>query len=325
MGEAVSARELDAFYDLEPEVGSFLEDVFFGLTQPAKTLPCKFFYDERGSRLFDDICALEEYYPTRTEVSILERHTREIGARLPEKASVIEFGSGSADKVRVLWRGLRSPGGYVPIDISRRHLVRNASAFAADHPSVRVTAICADFSRPIDLDGIVPSRSRIGFFPGSTIGNFSPLAARALLEQFAATLGRGGALVIGVDLKKDPRTLERAYNDRRGVTAAFNLNLLRRINRELEGNFDVDRFAHRAFYNEAKGRVEMHLVSKVQQEVRIADRCFSFAAGENIHTESSYKYEIANFRRLAARAGFRSKATWTDAAGLFSVQLFALA
>ncbi len=310
---------LEAFVDLEPEIADFRADVLAGLAAPRKRIPSKYFYDETGSRLFEEICRLEEYYPTRTETALLSANADALGALLPANASVIEFGSGSAEKIRLLVGGLRRPRVYVPVDISRRHLIHNAEIFAREHPDIQVAAVCADFTGPLDVDAVVPPGPRIGFFPGSTIGNLTPDDAVEFLRGAAATLGLGGFLVIGVDLKKDRAVLEAAYNDARGVTAAFNLNLLRRINRELGGTFDLRGFEHDAVYREDLGRVEMHLVSRRDQRATVDGVSFDFAAGETIHTENSYKYGVEEFRSLSERAGFRSARTLIDPLNRFSI------
>lgn len=314
-----SETALDTFVDLEPASDDFRADVLAGLAAPQKAIPSKYFYDETGSRLFERICGLEEYYPTRTETELLSAHADDLGALLPAEASVIEFGSGSADKIRLLAEALRRPRCYVPIDISRGHLLHNAELFARAHPDIQVSAVCADFTKTVDVGAIVPAGPRIGFFPGSTIGNLKPDAAVDFLRGAAKTLGSGGYLVIGVDLKKDQAVLEAAYNDADGVTAAFNLNLLRRINRELGGTFELKDFEHCALYSEAHGRIEMHLVSRRAHRVHIEDATFDFAAGETIHTENSYKYAVDEFHELAARAGFHPALTLTDPLDRFSI------
>ena len=313
------ATSISAFVDLEPNIDDFREEVLSGLDASQKRIPSKYFYDETGSRLFERICTLDEYYPTRTEVAILSANAGVLSDVLPAGASVIEFGSGSAEKVRLLFHALREPRCYVPIDISRAHLLHNAELFAHEHPAVHVAAVCADFSRTLELDHILPAGRRIGFFPGSTIGNFTPDEAAEFLEGAAVTLGSGGFLVIGVDLKKDRSMLDAAYNDAEGVTAAFNLNLLRRINRELGGTFALQDFEHRAFYQPGLGRIEMHLVSRRQHEVSVGGKMFSFRSGETIHTENSYKYTPREFRALAAEAGFRAALTLIDPLKRFSV------
>jgi dimethylhistidine N-methyltransferase len=314
-----------AFHDLAPGEESFRDAVLCGLGRARKAIPCKFFYDARGSWLFEEICRLPEYYPTRTEIAILEENSGDIAAQMGSYCRLIEFGSGASQKARILLRALDRPAAYVPVDISREHLRDAAASLAEDFPSVPVIAVCADYTRPFSLPPLPGARGkRVGFFPGSTIGNFEPEAAVAFLANYARVLGPGGEMLIGVDLKKDPEILDAAYNDRAGVTAAFNLNLLERINRELEGDLDLDRFEHVAFYNEAQGRVEIYIRSLDDQEARIAGKRFDFTAGELVHTEYSYKYSVEEFRALAARAGFRPVDTWTDPAELFSVHYFRL-
>jgi len=319
MSSIRSGTALEAFVDLEPASGDFRADVLAGLAAPCKWVPSKYFYDETGSRLFERICTLDEYYPTRTEIALLTVHEEQLGALLPAEASVIEFGSGSADKIRLLINALRRPRGYVPIDISRGHLLQNAELFAREHPGIQVAAVCADFTRTVEVNAIAAAGPRIGFFPGSTIGNLKPADAVNFLHGAANTLGRGGFLVIGVDLKKDRLVLEAAYNDAEGVTADFNLNLLRRINRELGGTFELKGFEHRALYCEDHGRIEMHLVSRRDQGVCVGGAPFDFAAGETIHTESSYKYTLEEFQNLSKRAGFQPALTLTDPLNRFSI------
>ena len=307
--------------DLAPERERFLADVLDGLTRPRKTLPCKYFYDERGSELFDRICELPEYYPTRTELEILRRHAGAMAAALGTRCLLVEYGSGSSTKTRLLLERLVRPAAYVPVDISREHLLRSAAALSALHPGLRVIPVCADFTQPFALPRVPGTLRRAGYFPGSTIGNFAAAEARKFLAQVAEQCGPGGALLIGVDLVKPRAILEPAYDDAAGVTAEFNRNLLRRINRELGADFDCEGFDHRALWNAAEGRVEMHLVSARDQSVRLGGRRISFARGESIHTESSHKYELADFAVLARSAGFEVEHVWTDDARLFSVQL----
>jgi L-histidine N-alpha-methyltransferase len=307
--------------DLSPERERFLADVLHGLAQHPKTLPCKYFYDERGSALFDRICTLPEYYPTRTELGILRRHAGAMAAALGPRCLLVEYGSGSSTKTRLLLDRLVAPAAYVPVDISREHLVYSAEALAAHYPHLRVVPVCADFTQPFALPELAGADRVVGYFPGSTIGNFAPAEARKFLASVAEQCGPGGALLIGVDLEKPRSVLEPAYDDARGITAEFNRNLLRRVNRELGGDFDLAAFDHRAFWNAALGRVEMHLVSRHDQVVHLAGRPIPFAKGESIHTENSHKYELAGFAELAAAAGFGVERVWTDDAGLFSVQL----
>jgi dimethylhistidine N-methyltransferase len=301
---------------------AFRRDVLRGLALPDKALLCKYFYDQRGSELFDQICRLEEYYPTRCELEILRRRGPDMARRIGPSAVLIEYGSGSGVKTRRLLRLLERPAAYVPVDISGEHLDHSARRLQQHFGGLAVLPVCADFSRPFAPPPL-PAGRRVVYFSGSTIGNFHPPEAQELLAGIARLCGPGGGLLIGVDLKKDRQTLERAYNDRLGVTAAFNLNLLARINRELGGDFDLGRFAHRAFYDEAAGRIEMHLDSLAGQTVHVGGRAFAFRQGEGVHTECSYKYGLEEFAALAATAGLRVEAVWTDAAGLYSVQYLA--
>jgi len=312
-----------AFHDLAPGEESFRDAVLAGLARRPKALPCKFFYDARGSALFEQICELPEYYPTRTEIAILEDNASEIAAQMGAHCRLIELGSGASRKVRALLQELDRPVAYVAVDISREPLLAAASALAADFAALPVVAVCADYTRPFSLPPLPgPAGKRVGFFPGSTIGNFEPDAVVDFLANCGRFLGRGGEMLIGVDLKKDPEILDAAYNDRAGVTAAFNLNLLERINRELDGDLNLDRFEHFAFYNERAGRIEIYIKSLADQQAHIGGRRFHFTEGELIHTEYSYKYTIPEFRAVAAKAGFRPVDTWTDAGELFSVHYF---
>src|SRR5437868_7329372 len=309
-----------AFHDLAPSQESFRDAVLAGLGRDPKTLPCKFFYDARGSALFEKICELPEYYLTRTEIAILDRFAADIADRIGPHCRLIELGSGASHKVRILLEALDRPAAYVAVDISREQLRRAAARLAADFPKLAVVAVCADYTRSFVLPKLPgPDGKRVGFFPGSTVGNFEPQQVVQFLDHWAELLGPGGEMLIGADLKKEPEILDAAYNDRAGINAAFNLNLLQRINRELGVDFDLDRFEHHAFYNPAAGRVELYLKSLAEQSVHVAGRRFHFAEGELIHTENSYKYAIPEFQALAARAGFRTIHTWTDRADLFSV------
>ncbi len=306
--------------DLAPPQESFRDAVIAGLTRNPKAIPCKFLYDARGSALFEQICELPEYYPTRTERRILRSHADEIAALAGADAQLIEFGSGSSAKTGILLDAMR-PSAYVPVDISAEQLSSAAQSLAARYPRVEIVAICADYTAD-DFVPVLPSGPgrRVVFFPGSTIGNLEPDEAERFLMRCGSIVGRGGGVVIGVDLKKDPAVLNAAYDDAAGVTAAFNLNLLARMNRELNGSFDLSRFAHDAFYSEASGRIEIYIRSLEPQIVRVAGRAIPFAAGERIHTEYSYKYDIDAFQGLATRAGFRPVRAWTDPDRLFSVQ-----
>jgi len=299
----------------------FAADLLAGLSATPKRIPPKYFYDPEGSRLFERITGLPEYYPTRTERRILETRARDIARFVPREAVLVEFGSGSSEKVRLLLDSLPALAAYVPVDISAEFLEWGAARLRRDFPGLAVLPVAADFTRPFALPPAVFGRPRAGFFPGSTIGNFEPHEAKEFLRHGARMLGTGSVLVIGVDLVKDSRILNAAYDDAAGVTAAFNLNLLARANRELGAHFDLDAFAHRAFYNAARQRIEMHLVSVRQQTVRVLDRAFAFAPGETIHTENSYKYTLDGFAALASEAGWRPEAVWTDDAQLFSVHV----
>lgn len=315
--------DLERLQDLEPSRDEFRASVIAGLSAPRKTLPCKFFYDAEGSRLFDRICELPEYYPTRTEFRILEARAPKIARLLGPHARVVEFGSGAGTKIRLLLAALDRPAAYVPVDISRSHLLAAATELARDFPNLRVAPVCTDYTQPFALPAIPGLAPQInaGFFPGSTIGNFTPEEAVAFLTRARRLLGPGSVLIIGVDLVKDEAVLNAAYNDAAGITDAFNLNLLHRINRELGGTFDVRGFTHHAFWNREDGRIEMHLVSRRRQTVEIGGHFFDFASGETIHTENSYKYTIDRFRALARKAGYVPSEAWTDAADLFSLHM----
>ena len=304
--------------DHSPEDKTFLNDVVAGLSQTQKSLPPKYFYDATGSALFDRICELDEYYPTRTELGVLRTKAGEI-ADVVDGRHLIEFGSGSSIKIRILLDAAKNLASYVPVDISEEHLLAAADSIAHDYPNLTVTPICADFTQSFPLPDDVQAGKKVGFFPGSTIGNFSRDDAKAFLEMAAGMLGNGGSLVIGVDLKKDPDVLRAAYNDNEGVTAAFNKNVLHRINRELGGRFDVEAFTHDARYVSEKGRIEMHLVSTREQDVSVSGHTFHFEKGESIHTENSHKYEIGEFHNIGRVAGFEPEQTWTDDRSLFSV------
>jgi dimethylhistidine N-methyltransferase len=307
-----------AFYDYHPHAADLRDDVLRGLRRRPRAIGPKFFYDERGSHLFDAICQTPEYYPTRTETAILQRHRTQIARRLPADCVLLEPGSGNSRKVRILLDAVR-PRAYVPMDISRDYLRDAARQVAAEYPWLAVHAVCADYTTPLVLPARIPRTRKVAFFPGSTIGNFEPAQAIAFLRTIARQVDSDGGLLIGVDLKKDPARLHAAYNDAAGITAAFNLNLLTRINRELGGDFDLAGFEHRAYYNGTAGRIEMHLVARTPQRVNIDGEHFDFVAGESIHTENSYKYSIDEFQTLASQAGFTPVDVWTDAARLFSL------
>lgn len=297
----------------------FARAVLEGLSAPYKHLPCQYFYDAAGSRLFEEITALEEYYPTRTETGILQTQAASMAGGAGAGVVLVEFGSGSSRKTELLLAALQSPRAYVPIDVSQSALDGARRRLAERLPGLAVVPVRGDFSGPVTLPESLRDHPRLGFFPGSTIGNFDPTAAVALLAHFRQVLGSGSRLLIGVDLEKNPLRLLAAYNDAKGVTAAFNRNLLVRINRELGGDFDVSTFAHLAIYDEERKRIEMHLVSRSDQRVHILGQPIAFAAGETIHTENSYKYGIGRFQEMAGRAGWTPVRVWTDAARDFSV------
>lgn len=307
--------------DFAPARASFRDEVLQGLSRSQKMLPCKYFYDERGSQLFERICDLEEYYPTRTELAIMRRDAADMAELIGPGCLLIEYGSGSSLKTRLLLDHLENPAGYVPIDISREHLLRAAHELALAYPHVPVHPVCADYTGDYELPQLPQrERRRVVYFPGSTIGNFTPAQAVDFLHHVAEVCGPGGGLLIGVDLRKDAEVLERAYNDAEGVTAAFNLNLLARVNRELGADFDLRQFRHEAVFNPDESRIEMHLVSESEQTVRIGDEDVEFESGERIHTENSYKYAPESFAELAQRAGLARERLWTDLDRLFSVQ-----
>ena len=312
------------FYDEHPSPATLRDEVLQGLGAHPKRIAPKFFYDERGSRLFDAICELPEYYPTRTEMAILRGCAPEIRQLAGPNCMLIELGSGASRKIRLLLETLR-PRRYLGIDISREFLLESVERLAQDYPWLEVHAACADFSRNLDLPDCHGTERKLAFFPGSTIGNFEPYEALAFLQHIRRLLQPDGALLVGVDLKKDPQILHRAYNDNQGVTAAFNLNLLERLRSELGAKLDPRVFRHRAFYNAKAGRIEMHLVSQHAQEICIDGRRFRFKAGESIHSENSYKYSVAEFHALARRAALQPVRVWLDPERLFSVHYLSVA
>ncbi len=309
-----------SFHDRLPDTSSFLDDVVAGLSLPRKALAPKYFYDERGCELFEAICEAPEYYLTRAETQLMRDRAGAMARRLGPGCMVIEHGCGSGHKTRILLDALE-PAAYVPIDIAREQLKETSAGIARDFPGLPVVAFCADYLRPLalpEIDGI-PSRRKVVYFPGSTIGNLIPAEAAVFLGNVRHLVGPGGGLLIGVDLKKDAARLNAAYNDRQGITAEFNLNLLARINRELGADFDLAAFRHQAFYNEPPGRVEMHLLSLKDQRVSIGGHVIRFRAGETIHTENSCKYSVTGFKALASGAGFEPVECWMDAERLFAV------
>jgi dimethylhistidine N-methyltransferase len=308
-------------HDYSPTPQSFRDAVVEGLSQPRKTVPCQFFYDSRGSELFEAICRLPEYYPTRTELGILASAGPELAAAVGDAVRLVEFGCGSSRKVAAVLEHL-DVRRYVPIDISRTALLGLIDDLNGRFDALSIDAVCADFTAELEIPGDARrDLQTVGFYPGSTIGNFDPKHAQAFLARLRGLLGTGGYMVVGVDLKKPAAIIERAYNDAAGVTADFNRNLLRRINRELDGTFEPRRFAHRAFYDAEQGRVEMHLVSEQPQEATVDGETFAFRKDESIHTENSYKYSLDEFRALAHEAGYATTRTWTDADDLFSIHL----
>ncbi len=310
-----------ALMDCAPRSSDFRHDLLAGLSQSPKTLPCKYLYDERGSQLFELICELEEYYPTRAEISILQNYGAEIADALGSDCAVIEYGSGSGLKTEILLEHLHAPNVYFPVDISREHLCSSAAALEEKCPDIDIVPVCADFTRDFELpDSLVNGSRRAAYFSGSTIGNFEVGESIEILQGMARLCGRDGCLLIGVDLQKDPAVLEAAYDDSEGVTRQFNQNLLHRANAELDADFDVEQFQHRAIYNPQHARIEMHLESSCDQQVTVAGQKINFAAGETIHTENSHKHTLESFANIAARAGWQVKTVWTDDRQYFSVQ-----
>jgi len=308
------------FYGRDDEAApAFATAVLAGLSKRQKMLPCEFFYDARGSELFEAITALPEYYPTRTETAILTQYAPEIAAGTPPGAVLVEFGSGSSVKTEILLRALKGLSAYVPVDVSSSALALARDRLIRRFPDLRVHGVEGDFRAGLALPVELAGKPRLGFFPGSTIGNFTPIKAARLLQVFARNLGHGARLIIGVDLLKDEGRLVSAYDDAAGVTAAFNLNLLERANRELGADFDLASFAHKAIFNRSLGRIEMHLVSRTRQSVSLLGRSFDFVPGETIHTENSHKYTVAGFHNLTGGAGWIPTRVWTDADDLFSV------
>jgi dimethylhistidine N-methyltransferase len=303
----------------QPSNGAFLHDLQHALAAPPHAISPKYFYDAEGSRLFDLICELPEYYPTRTETAILQAHGREMAAQIGARAEIVEYGAGSCTKVRLLLDVLDRPQRFLPIDISGEHLNQAAQSLRREHPGLVVEPVVGDYTRGVSLPALQPGAARrVGFFPGSTIGNFSPDEALRFLRMAAQQL-RGGGLLLGADLIKDPARLHAAYNDAQGVTAAFNLNLLARANRELGANFELSQFAHAAFYNAGLRRIEMHLVSREHQTVTVGGERYEIAEGQSLHTENSHKFTVDSLRALAEQAGLRPGPVWTDPDRLFSV------
>jgi dimethylhistidine N-methyltransferase len=299
----------------------FLVDVLEGLSRPQREIPCKWLYDERGSALFERICELEEYYPTRTELAIMERHVRSMTEALGPGCALVEYGSGSGLKTQLLLAHLEQPAAYLPVDISPDALAGASARLARRFPELPIRPICADFTERLALPQVHGARRRAVYFPGSTIGNFHKADAVAFLARIRRECGEGGALLVGVDLRKDRLTLERAYDDARGVTAQFNLNVLARANRELGADFRLEAWRHVARFDERHGRIEMHLAARSDQRVSVDGRTFDVARGETIFTESSYKYALPEFQALATIAGWRTERAWTDTRAWFAVLL----
>lgn len=314
----IKSTERFQFFDQHPHIADFREDIIEGLSASQPYISPKYFYDETGSRLFEDICSTDEYYPTRTEVSIIRDNIDDLVENLGRECLLIEPGSGDSYKVRLLLDALR-PIAYLPIDISRRYLQDEAKKLAAEFTWLNVHAVCADFTGKLKLPYHVESTNKVAFFPGSTIGNFLPEQAVGVLEEIKNMVGENGGLLIGVDLQKSTQILNAAYNDKQGYTAQFNLNLLSRINRELGADFNLKEFRHHAFFNEERNRIEMHLLSLQDQQVTIDDQIFNFKKDQSILTEYSHKYTIEHFQNLAEKAGFSKVKTWVDEDGLFSV------
>lgn len=309
-----------AFHDLKPRTADMREEVLAGLAARPRELSPKFFYDEAGSVLFEAITRLPEYYLTRTEMALFDDHLGDLAAALGSGTCLVEYGSGSSDKIRKLLERVR-PTAYVPVDISGEHLLEQARALYDDFPWLDVFPTCADFSVSFALPEAVAGLAKVGFFPGSSIGNFDPAAAERFLRNVRVTLGAGGRMLIGVDRKKDPHILEAAYNDGQGVTAAFNLNVLRHLNERLGADFDVMGFAHEAHYDAERGCIRMFLRSLRDQTVHIGAATLTFAAAERIHTENSFKYHPQEFEALAERGGFVAERWWTDADAYFALFL----
>jgi L-histidine N-alpha-methyltransferase len=317
MSEAL-AENLDISKDSEMKE-DFLQDVLKGLSAAEKRLSSRFFYDTYGSKLFEKITQVSTYYPTRTEIDILETYAEDMAALIGPGATLIEFGSGSSRKTPILLHALESLQAYVPIDIAGDYLQESASSLAADFKNLNVIPVHGDFTSPIELPKKVPLENRVGFFPGSTIGNFDRAGAEQFLRNAGQTLGSNALMLIGIDLQKDISTLLHAYDDPEGVTAAFNKNILKRINKELGGTFDLSKFAHESRYNMSEGRVEMHLVSTEAQSVKVQGQVFHFEKDENIHTENSYKYTLKGFKALAEKACWSVEKVWLDECQLFSM------
>jgi len=319
-------KHLHFYADYEPPTDDFLADTIAGLSQAQKSISPKYFYDKKGSALFDEICRTPEYYITRTELELLDRVLPEVSSMTGPEAIVIEWGSGSSWKIRKVLDALDNPAEYIAIDISGDHLKAAANEIARQYPQVKVGAICADFLAPVHLPevALVSEGRRLGFLPGSTIGNFEPPVAQEILKRAAGILESGAALLIGTDLEKDERIMLSAYNDAGGITAAFNLNLLERMKAELGAEAEIDAFAHEAIYNTEHHRIEMHLRASRATEIVIGENRFSFDEGESVHSENSHKFTVQGFQEIARNAGFEPGPTWTDPDGLFALHYLTL-
>ncbi len=311
------------FHDMHPTANDLLADVVTGLQQSPRSIAPKYFYDEKGSQLFDQITESEDYYPARTEIGILQKNKQDIVKSLNKNCLLIEPGGGNCSKVRIFVNELK-PRTYVPMDISKQHMLASAKQMSKEIPWLDIHAVCNDFTLNLELPEGLPTNERVVFFPGSSIGNFQPQAAVQYLSNVVNLLGESGQLLIGVDLKKDKNILERAYDDSEGVTAEFNMNLLTRLNNEVLANFDLQTWNHYSFYNSEQGRIEMHLKSMCEQVICIDNHEFYFSDNETIHTENSYKYTIEEFQSLGLEAGLNAEKVWVDDDNLFSVHLFSV-
>ena len=312
-------NDVASFEDYRPDDEEMLSEALEGLLATPKTLPCKYLYDEKGSDLFQQICQLPEYYPTRTEIHLLKSIAGEIAELIGPACQMIEYGSGSSEKMHIVLRALIEPESFTAVDISKEHLLSVTKALSKEFPKLKVHAVSADFVHPFSVPEMIGDGLRVGFFPGSTIGNFTYDAAIDFLQGTREVVGRSGAMLVGLDLKKDERILHAAYNDAQGVTAAFNMNLLARLNSELGATFKLSKFCHEAFYNAEIGRIEMHLKSLSDQTVRLGREVISFEKNETIHTENSYKYGLDEFMELAERAGYKTLKSWRDPDNLFGI------
>ncbi|MGI0119800.1 L-histidine N(alpha)-methyltransferase [Zooshikella sp. RANM57] len=321
-----ATKEKIQFHDLQPKLENMRDEVFAGFSAHPKQLPATYFYDQRGSALFDKITQLPEYYLTRCEISILQQYANDIAQHIAPESILVEYGSGSSQKIKILLEAVQ-PAIYMPLDISKEHLLNSVNSLANHFPDLAIHATCVDYSKPWKLPTLndLHKPSIVGFFPGSSIGNFEPRRAIELLKRIHDAQGKGSHLLIGIDLLKDVEVLHAAYNDKQQITAQFNLNILHHINRELDGNITVDYFSHCAFFNPKHARMEMHLTSNLDQIAHISGKAFHFRKNENIHTENSYKYSLNSFEQLVRIAGFKIDSIWSDDQKQFAiVNLFAV-